>query len=154
MLKIYNIKEKTQYLNEVATLTQLQWGSNVKTPNEFNQKISKKVNNIINNFDNPYYCSLILLDDDNLVGFISLFEKDGKERQDLKPWYATMYVKKEYRGNNYSKILNDAILKEVKSRGFERVYLKSDLVNYYEKFGAIYVCNLNNGEKLYYIDVT
>ena len=94
MLKIYNIKEKTQYLNEVATLTQLQWGSNVKTPTEFNQKISKQFNNIINNFDNPYYCTLILLDDDNLVGFISLFEKDGEERQNLKPWYATMYVKK------------------------------------------------------------
>ena len=35
---------------------------------------------------------------------------------------------------------------------FDRVYLKSDLVNYYEKFGAIYIENFDNGEKLYFID--
>lgn len=87
------------------------------------------------------------------MGFISLFEKDGEEKQELKPWYATMYVKKEYRGKGYSKILNHAILKEAKDRGFKRVYLKSDLINYYEKFGAIYLEDLNNGEKLYYINL-
>ena len=38
-----------------------------------------------------------------VVGFISLFKYDGDERIDLTPWYATMYVKKEYRGKGYSK---------------------------------------------------
>ena len=108
---------------------------------------------IKNSFDNPYFSKLILLDDDNLVGFISLFEKDCDGRLDLKPWYATMYVKKEYRGKGYSRILNDAILKEAKNKGFKKVYLKTDLINYYEKFGAIYLENLSNGEKLYYIDI-
>ena len=153
MLKIYNIKSKTEYLKEVALLTYLEWGSKTKTKEELDNKINQKIEKIINNFDNPYYCNLILLDDDNLVGFISLFEKDGEERQNLKPWYATMYVKKEYRGNGYSKMLNEAILKEAKYRGFKKVYLKSDLINYYEKFGAIYLQDLSNGEKLYYIDL-
>lgn len=154
MLKIYNIKEKLEYLNEVATLTQLEWGSKTNTKEEFKLKIDKKIDKIINNLDNPYYAKLILLDDDKLVGFISLFETDGEYRNDLKPWYATMYVKEEYRGKGYSKILNDAILKEAKNRNFNKVYLKSDLNNYYEKFGAIYMEDLSNGEKLYYIDLT
>lgn len=64
-----------------------------------------------------------------------------------------MFVKEEYRGKGYSKILNDAILKEAKKRGFNRIYLKTDLVNYYEKFGAKYLENLNSGEKLYYFDI-
>ena len=64
-----------------------------------------------------------------------------------------MYVKKEYRGLGYSKILNDAILKEAKRRGFKKIYLKSELKNYYEKFGAKYMDDLQNGEKLYYIDL-
>ena len=72
---------------------------------------------------------------------------------DLGPWYATMFVKEEFRGNGYSKILNDAILDEARKRGFSKLYLKSDLVNYYEKFGAKYVENLSNGEKLYYIEL-
>ena len=61
-----------------------------------------------------------------------------------------MFVKKDYRGLCYSKLLNDAILKEAKNRGFSKLYLKTDLINYYEKFGACYIENLKNGEKLYY----
>ena len=72
---------------------------------------------------------------------------------DLTPWYATMYVKKEYRHKEYSKILNNELLKEAKKLGYSKVYLKSDLINYYEKFGAKYIETLNNGEKLYYIDL-
>ena len=47
-----------------------------------------------------------------MIGFISLFKYDGDERRDLTPWYATMYVKKEYRGKGYSKLLNDALIEE------------------------------------------
>ena len=96
---------------------------------------------------------MILLDDDRLAGFISIFPHDGDERKDLSPWYATMFVKEEYRGNGYSKILNNAILSEARKRGFRKLYLKTDLVNYYEKFGAVYLDELRNGEKLYCIEV-
>lgn len=149
-MKIYNIKDKLHYLEEIAILTLKEWGK-YSNEEEFNDKINKKIKKIKDNLDNPYYCKLILLDEDNLVGFISIFEVDGDERQDLKPWYATMYVKKEYRGRGLSKILNNAILEEARHRGFNKIYLKSDLVNYYEKFGAKYMEDLNNGEKLYYI---
>ena len=152
MLKIYDIREKQEYLEEVVTLTRLEWGNKTDSKEVFKQKVKDKLEIIKNSFDNPYFVKLILLDDNNLVGFISLFEKDG-EREDLKPWYATMFVKKEYRGKGYSKILNDAILNEAKTRGFKRVYLKTDLINYYEKFGAIYMEDLSNDEKLYYIDI-
>ena len=93
-----------------------------------------------------------MLDNNILIGFISLFKTDGDERTDLTPWYATMYVKKKYRGKGYSKILNDLILDEAKKLGYNKVYLKSNLIHYYEKFGAKYIEDLNNGEKLYYID--
>lgn len=150
---IYNIKDKQEYLKEVAILTQKEWGKKNLTEEEFNIKIDKKINKILNLLDQKDYCKLILLDDVNLIGFISIFPVDGEERQDLTPWYATMYVKEEYRGNGYSKILNDAILKEAKDRGFNKIYLKTDLINYYEKFGAKYIEDLANGEKLYYIEL-
>lgn len=151
-MKIYNVKEKQEYIEEIATLSKLEWAE-YSTEEELNKKIQETKNKIKNNLDNPNYCKLILLDNENLVGFISIFPNDGDECYDLTPWYATMYVKKEYRGKGYSKILNDAILKEAKSRGFKKIYLKSELKNYYEKFGAQYIKNLQNGEKLYYIDL-
>ena len=97
--------------------------------------------------------SVLGLVDSELIGFISLFKYDGDERRDLCPWYATMYVKDKYRGLGYSKILNKSILDEVKRLGYSKVYLKTDLVNYYEKFGFNYLEDLNNGEKLYYMEV-
>ena len=153
MLEIYNIKEKKKFLREVAELTQKEWGSKTNSKEEFEEKVNKKISKIINNFDNPLYCKLILLDNDVLIGFISIFPTDGEERKDLSPWYATMFVKDEFRGKGYSKILNDAILEEAKNRGFRKLYLKTDLINYYEKFGAIFLENLKNGEKLYYFDL-
>ena len=153
MLKICNIKENQEYLREVAELTEKEWGSKINSEEEFEAKINKKISKFINNFNNPLYCKLLLLDDDILIGFISIFPTDGDERNDLSPWYATMYVKKEFRGKGYSKILNNAILEEAKKRGFKKLYLKTDLVNYYEKFGAIFLENLSNGEKLYYFSI-
>lgn len=151
-MEIYNIKDKQKYIEEIARLSKLEWAE-YKTEDELNTKIKESIKKIKDNLDNPNYCKLILLDNNNLVGFISIFETDGDECQDLTPWYATMYVKKEYRGKGYSKILNDAILKEAKQRGFKKIYLKSELKNYYEKFGAQYIKDLKNGEKLYYIDL-
>lgn len=153
MLKIYNIKDKQNYIREVAELTQKEWGSRTNSDEEFNNKIENKVNKILINLSNHNYCKLILLKDEILVGFISIFPHDCDERPDLSPWYATMYVKKEFRGNGYSKLLNDSILTEAKNRGFTKIYLKTSLVNYYEKFGANYIETLETGEKLYCFDL-
>ncbi len=152
-MKIFDIKEKQGYLREVAELTQNEWGSKELSKEEYEEKVNLKINKIKSLWDDIRYCKLLLLEDETLIGFISMFPTDGDERQDLTPWYATMYVKKEYRGKGYSKFLNDAILAEARKRGFEKLYLKSELVNYYEKFGAKYIETLNNGEKLYYIDL-
>ena len=154
MLEIYNIKDKQEYLKEIAELTQKEWGSGTNSIEEFNAKIDRKINKIISNLNNPNYCKLILLQDNTLVGFISIFPHDCDERPDLSPWYATMYVKEKFRGNGYSKLLNDAILKDAKSRGFTKIYLKTDLINYYEKFGANYIETLKSGEKLYYFNLS
>jgi len=152
-MKIYNIKEKPEYIKEVAILTHNEWGSKTNSLEEYNYKINKKIDKIKGLLEKKDYCKLILLDNDTLVGFISIFPQDGSDRLDLTPWYATMYVKEEYRGLGYSKILNDAILDEAKRLGYKKIYLKTDLINYYEKFGANYIEELSNGEKLYYFDL-
>lgn len=153
MLKIYNIKEKQEFLREVAELTQREWGHQTNSEEEFEKKVKNKIPKIVQNFNNPSYCKLILLENNTLIGFISIFPTDGDERIDLTPWYATMFVKEEYRGNGYSKILNDAILSEARKRNIPKLYLKTSLNNYYEKFGATYLETLQNGEKLYCFDI-
>lgn len=150
-MQIINLLDNTNYIEEYIRLCNLEWGSK-KSNKEIKDYIKEKRNKILTG--DKVISILGLIDNNILLGFISLFKFDGDERKDLTPWYATMYVKKEYRNNGYSKLLNNAILKEAKKLGFNKVYLKSNLINYYEKFGAKYLEDLNNGEKLFYINLS
>ena len=147
-MKIINIKDNDNYLTEYIKLCNLEWGSKKDNIEKY---IIEKKEKILSN--DKVISVLGLIDENNLVGFISLFKYDGEYRKDLTPWYATMYVKKEYRGKGYSKELNKAILNEAKKLGYSKVYLKTELENYYEKFEAIFQENINNKEKLYYISL-
>ena len=149
-MKIYNLLEKFEYAKEVIELCLNEWGNYIDEE-EKQIKITNKLKKFKNK-DRNEICQLILLDDMKLIGFISLLKTDSKE-VNLTPWYGTMYVKHEHRGNGYSKILNDSIIKEAKKIGYKKLYLKTDLINYYEKFGFIYLKKLNNGENLYYQNI-
>ena len=147
-MDIINIMDNEKFLNEYIKICSLEWDS-LKSKEQIQQHINIKKNKIITG--DKVISILGLIENDKMLGFISLFKYDGEERRDLTPWYATMYVKKEYRNKGYSKILNDAVLKEALRLGYSQVYLKTNLINYYEKFGAKYIDKLSNGEKLYYI---
>lgn len=142
-MKVINILEDEYYLDEYILLCNSEWGNSLVDVESKKKKI----------LSGDKVISVLGLVEDELIGFISLFKYDGEDRCDLTPWYATMYVKDKYRGLGCSKILNKSILDEVKRLGYSKVYLKTDLVNYYEKFGFNYLEDLNNGEKLYYMEV-
>ena len=150
-LEIFNLKDKLEYLDEVAELEYDEWADNKEINKE--KRIERKKKKICTMLTEKDFCKIILVDNDNLIGFISIFPKDCEEEKELTPWYSTMYVKKEYRHHGYSRVLNKAILKEAKSRKISVLYLKTNFENYYEKFGAIFIKNLKSGEHLYKFEV-
>ena len=127
-MKIYNLKDKLNYLDEVANLEYEEWANN-KEENK-SERIEIKKEKICNAFNNKFFCKLILIDNDDLIGFISIFPNDCEEEMELTPWYATMYVKEKYRNNGYSRILNDAILNIIISPMTNNLPIDNDL---YEK---------------------
>lgn len=146
-MRIVNVLNDDNFLREYISACYYEWSSREKSLDEYMEyKLDK-----IKNSDNVIF--VLGLVDKELIGFISLFKNDCSERLDLSPWYATMFVKEKYRSNGYSKILNDALLKEARRLNYDRVYLKSNLINYYEKFGAKVIGELDNGERLFYIDL-
>ena len=150
-MQIYNLKDKIEFLDEVAQLEYYEWADN----KEFNEqeRIKNKKAKILNMLSDNSFCKLILIKENVLIGFISIFPHDCDEEPNLTPWYATMYIKKQYRNHGYSRILNKAILNEAKKRGFKSLYLKTDLENYYEKFGATFVKKLKSNESLYKFEI-
>ena len=150
MLSVKSIKDNKEFLEEYFYLSSLEWGNSYKKDN-YKSILNKRVSDVLNGINDNIILVLGLFDDDKLIGFISLFKYD--DNYDYTPWYATMYVKEEYRAKHYSKILNDALIEEARKLGYEKIYLKSELINYYEKFGAKYIKNLSNKEKLFYMDI-
>ena len=63
MLKIYNIKDKQEYIKEVAELTQKEWGKPTYSKAEFNARVSKKLCKITENLDS--YKPIIILDNES-----------------------------------------------------------------------------------------
>ena len=147
-MEVISIKNNDLYLKEYIELCNKEWG---KPRTDLNKYIEDKLTSIRQG--NEVIEVLGLINNNEMIGFISLFSEDNNERNDLSPWYETMYIKEKYRGKNYSKILNDSLIKRAKELGYKRMYLKSNLINYYEKFNAKYMETLNNGEKLFYIDL-
>lgn len=149
-MEIVDLKKNSTFLKEYIILCSEEWGKK-KSKEDMNSYVLEKENKIIN--EDKVISALGLVKDNTLVGFISLFKYEDDPKSKYSPWYATMYVKKEYRGKGYSKILNDAIIEEAKRLKFNRLFLKTTLNNYYEKFGAKFVKKLDSNEKLYYIDL-
>jgi diamine N-acetyltransferase len=151
-MKIIDLRTDRKYLIEYIKLCNLEWGKPLKEE-ELNLKAEKKANAILSKENDNIILVLGLIEDEDLLGFIALLKEDQVDIKDMGPWYGNMYVKKEYRNKGYSKILNDAILKEARKLNYDKVYLKTSLNNYYEKFGAEYIKNLNDEEKLYCINL-
>ena len=149
-MEIIKINNNDNYLKEYIMLCNEEWGSK-KNKEQLKKYIEEKIKKI--HSDSKVISILALINNNKMLGFISLFKYDGEKRKDLTPWYATMYVKEEYRKRGYSKLLNNAILKEAKTLGYKKVYLKTTLNNYYEKFNAQYFDSLEKKEKIYYIEI-
>ncbi len=58
---------------------------------------------------------------------------------DLYPWICALYIDKNLRGNNFGSILIHRAKIDSKNGGFDSLYLSTDHLGYYEKFGFSYI---------------
>ncbi|UFJ40994.1 GNAT family N-acetyltransferase [Brevibacillus humidisoli] len=78
---------------------------------------------------------------DSIVGIYALLRTDFVSRQDLFPWLACLYIVPEHRGNKYGSLLLKHAAEEAFKKGYDNVYLYSDLEGYYEKYGWSFLAN-------------
>jgi predicted N-acetyltransferase YhbS len=77
----------------------------------------------------------IMLKGQQIAGCYGLITNDFNSRQDLWPWLATLYIEKSERGRALGSKLLEHGLHEAKQLGFGMVYLATDHIGYYEKYG-------------------
>ncbi|MBO7196629.1 MAG: GNAT family N-acetyltransferase [Clostridia bacterium] len=96
-----------------------------------------------NRFDELLYGGdlFILADGDELVSFCTLTRQDCIEDKSLCPWIGFVYTADAYRGHRYSGRVIDFACSYAARMGFDRVYLATDHIGLYEKYGFTYLEN-------------
>ena len=128
MIEIKHISEAVEHIETISSWLHGEWGND-------------------NNYE--FFHSIVRhsLDKDNLpqtfvalknnlpVGTIGIWRCDMVSRQDLFPWISALYVASEHRGTGLGSMLQEHVLAYSKDLGYNKVYLYSDIENYYEKSG-------------------
>lgn len=87
---------------------------------------------------------LLLTDGDELISFCTYAEQDDIQPPDLTPWMGFVYTFPQHRGHRYVGLLFDEIERLAKAEGVSEVYISTNHVGLYEKYGCAFKCVLND----------
>lgn len=83
----------------------------------------------------------LLMDGDKIVTFLTLTRQDVIRDESMFPWIGFVYTAPEYRGNRYSEKLMNYAENIAKEQGHDHVYVATDHIGLYEKYGYNYLEN-------------
>ncbi|MCG7386830.1 GNAT family N-acetyltransferase [Paenibacillus sp. ACRRY] len=133
MFEIMNIRQKPELLQAAVQYFWKQWGT--ETSYHFYRDCMER--SVDTNSDVPRF--YVMLDGDRIIGGYALLRSDLNSRQDLFPWFACLHVVPEYRGKNLGGQLQKHAVNQVKLKGYDKLYLCTDLQGYYEKNDWTYI---------------
>lgn len=81
----------------------------------------------------------ILADGEKLVSFCTLTKNDCVKDDSLFPWIGFLFTVPEYRGQRCSEKILDAAYRQAMEQGADKVYLATDHIGFYEKYGFTYL---------------
>lgn len=86
------------------------------------------------------WCKLFLLTEgEELVSFVTLSAQDCVDDPSMTPWLGFLHTAPSHRGHRFGKLLLDCACENAKQEGFGEVYLATDHVGLYEKYGFVYL---------------
>ncbi len=81
----------------------------------------------------------LLQKEGEIIGCAGLITNDFISRGDLYPWICAIFIDEKQRGNAYGSLLMEQAKSDAKEAGFPYVYLCTDHIGYYEKYGFSYI---------------
>lgn len=75
-----------------------------------------------------------------IVGGLGVIDNDFHDRRDLSPNVCAVYTEEAFRGRGIAGRLLDLAVADMRSRGVAPLYLVSDHVGFYERYGWEYLC--------------
>jgi len=132
-IKIIAVRDNPDYLDRAVDYFSSKWG----VPRcIYQDSISASMRT-----PSPLPLWYLMLKGKEIIGSYGLITNDFNSRGDLWPWLAALYVEEGERGQGLGARLLSHGVKEAAKLGFASVYLFTDHIGYYEKYGWKYIAN-------------
>jgi len=93
------------------------------------------------------------IDDNNIAGYCTFVKNDCIPDVNYTPYISCIFVGEQYRGKRLSEKMILTVMEYAKKNNFNEVYIVSNHINLYEKYGFIKIDERkdywNNDEKIY-----
>ena len=129
--KYFNLREKKELKEAAANWFHEKWGVPTKAYLECMDAYL--------NADTEYGW-YICLDGEKIIGGLGVIDNDFHDRKDLFPNVCAVYTEEEYRGQGISGNLLNMVVGDMKSKGISPIYLVTDHVGFYERYGWEFFC--------------
>ena len=82
----------------------------------------------------------LCLNEERIIGGLGVIENDFHERKDLTPNVCAVYTEEAFRGQGIAGHLLNMAVEDMKSGGITPLYLVTDHVGFYERYGWEFLC--------------
>ena len=82
----------------------------------------------------------ICMHGDDIVGGLGVIENDFHDRKDLSPNVCAVYTEEKHRKKGIAGALLNMAVNDLKAKGISPVYLVTDHVGFYERYGWEFLC--------------
>lgn len=82
----------------------------------------------------------LCLDGNKIVGGLGVIENDFHDRKDLTPNVCAVFTDEKYRSQGIAGYLLNMVVGDLKAKGISPIYLLTDHIGFYEKYGWEFLC--------------
>jgi GNAT superfamily N-acetyltransferase len=129
--KYFNLREKQELKETAANWFHEKWGVPKEAYLECMEAYLK---------GDTEYGWYLCLDGDKIVGGLGVIDNDFHDRKDLTPNICAVYTEEEYRCQGIAGVLLNMAVENLKTKGITPVYLVTDHVGFYERYGWEFFC--------------
>ncbi len=86
------------------------------------------------------YGWFLCMDGGRIVGGLGVIENDFHDRKDLSPNVCAVYTEPDCRGQGIAGTLLNMVVDDMKSKGISPLYLVTDRIGFYERYGWEFLC--------------
>ena len=129
--KYFTLDQVPELKDEAAEWFHNKWG----VPKEAYQECMDAFLN--NETKNGWY---LCLDGERIIAGMGVIDNDFHDRKDLSPNVCAVYTEEDYRGQGIAGALLNLVVDDMKKRGVSPIYLVTDHIGFYEKYGWEFYC--------------